>query len=150
MTTAAPHWSAHRSDLDRCERPGNGPGPTRRRSEGRSKRLEGAAPGARSSAYGVGAITDASHFGLRTDAIVELLAESFEIFTTSPVRGAWTYLTPPMHVTPLGEIRKPCRYPTTSDRTLSVRRWRYLSCRLQLCRWWIDCYLKGRSDLGLW
>lgn len=39
-------------------------------------------------AYGVGATADASHSGLRIDAIVELLADSSEIFTTSPVRGA--------------------------------------------------------------
>lgn len=38
--------------------------------------------------YGGGAIADASHAGRLIDAIVELRAESSEIFTTSPVRGA--------------------------------------------------------------
>lgn len=38
--------------------------------------------------YGVGAIADTFHAGLRIDAIVELRADSSEIFTTSPLRGA--------------------------------------------------------------
>lgn len=38
-------------------------------------------------AYGV-AGADALHAGRRIDAIVELRAESSDIFTTSPVRGA--------------------------------------------------------------
>lgn len=40
-------------------------------------------------AYGISAANfAATQSGLRTDAIVELRADSSEIFTTSPVRGA--------------------------------------------------------------
>lgn len=42
----------------------------------------------RTYGYGVGVIADASHAGRLIDAIVELRADSSEIFTTSPVRGA--------------------------------------------------------------
>lgn len=42
----------------------------------------------RTPVYGVGAVTDAFQAGRRIDAIVALRADSSEIFTTSPVRGA--------------------------------------------------------------
>ena len=52
-----------------------------------------------SAVYGpVGATLEASHGGRRIEAIVALRSASSEIFTTSPVRGAWTYLPPPMYM----------------------------------------------------
>ena len=72
--------TARRSRRSGCARPG-------------TSVLEG-----RASFYGVGAIADASHAGRRIDTIAELLADSSAIFTTSPVRGAWTYLPPPMYM----------------------------------------------------